>query len=124
MRNYTLIERQTDDNDAWFWQWQPQFSRLEMKLWAIVVSLLAVDVVTTWYVIGEIGLHAELNPFMGWLMAEMGRGVLIPTKVFLLAFGLWMRPQMTKAYHVPALITIITLPVAVLNTLSVAALTL
>lgn len=104
----------------------PEFSQTELYLWAVAVALLLVDIGTTWYVIGEVGLIAESNPVMAHAMEKMGRFSLFPAKVFVFAVGMALRPITDdgKEWMIPLGIIIPMAPLMTLNVAAVIALAL
>lgn len=105
---------------------QPPMSATEFRLWAFVTALLLIDVVTTWYVIGKVGLVAESNPVMTVAMEHAGRASLLPSKLVIYVLGFALRPYVTdgEEYMVPLGVALPATAVAVINTVAVLTLVL
>lgn len=104
----------------------PEFTQTELYLWAVAIALLLIDIGTTWYVIGEVGLIAESNPIMAHAMEKMGRLSLIPAKIFVFAVGMALRPvtDAGKEWMLPLGIIIPMAPLMLLNIAAVITLAL
>lgn len=96
----------------------------ERDLWVALVTLLVLDVVTTWYVVSRVGLVAEANPAMASVMASAGFFGLVASKLIVLTVGVILREFVDQRRAVPLGAIVVMTPVAIKNTMAVLSLVL
>lgn len=95
------------------------FTTTEVYLWTLMITLLVLDIVTTWYVLSEVGLRAEANPFTASLIRSFGLPVLIPQKVFIVSLALIARAFVSAKYFWAVPLGVIT-PMAIVVPMNMA----